>query len=122
MVRKICIALCLSLFASLIHAAGMPMETVGRGGSPMQETSQYLDQGQGHLHSEASHHHQKSPMQTSKHLCHGDNYQCCLGIVVSLLPRFNLSTTLTEHFVPVNSPWVISPVVNFIYKPPKYIV
>jgi hypothetical protein len=57
-----------------------------------------------------------------KQLCHGDNYQCCLGLVVSPSLNAGLFTLLTEQLVSIHSSWVTDPVIQFIYKPPKLII
>ena len=123
--KKICVALCFSLFASLIHAAVMPMDTVGHATSLSAVTQ---DQSiESHCHEVSSDHHeshfqQSKQTESTKQLCHGDNYQCCLGLVVAPPIDMYLSTSLSNHLVPMNVAWVISPMAYLIDKPPKYIL
>ena len=77
--RKICIALCLSLFASLIHAAVMSI------GQPVSQSSASRDYHQVTAVDNSAHHCDDVASNASdsnnKQPCHGDNYQCCLGLV-----------------------------------------
>ena len=124
--KNICVALCLSLFASLIHAAVMPMDVAGHVlHSSIDFQHVNLEQDR-HCHDMSSDHHQMHTQERkqvqSTQLCHGDNYQCCLGLVISPLPNLDLSTALSDHLASVNSLWVINPIAYFIYKPPKYVL
>ena len=110
--RKICLALCLSLFASLIHAAAMPID---------------INAAQSHRQTIAvdiSTHHCDEVVnnvrdENSKQPCHGDSYQCCLGLVfmppVVAIAPMDFTETLASNY----SSLALQPMINFIYKPPK---
>jgi hypothetical protein len=110
--RQICIALCLSLFASLIHAAVMPVEL---------STSQSHHQVA--VTDNSSHHCDEvvsnSQDTNTNQQCHGDSYQCCLGLVVIPILSIELSVASTQALPSAGSSLVLQPMVNFIYKPPK---
>ena len=101
----------------------MPMDTVGH-------VTLLVTQGESiesHCHEVSSSHHeshfqQSKQTESTKQLCHGDNYQCCLGLVVAPPIDMYLSTSLSNHLVPMNAAWVISPIAYLIDKPPKYIL
>ncbi len=108
--RKICIVLFLSLFASLIHAAVMPIELKSYQ-SPHVITT--IDSSAHHCDEVAS-----NPQDTNQ-LCHGDSYQCCLGFVIVPTLGVALSLAPTDNLTPQQSSWALQPVINFIYKPPN---
>jgi len=85
--KKFCIALCFSLFASLIHAAVMPIDL-----SPYQPQHQVAvsDNSAHHCEEVVSNSHDNN----TNHPCHGDGYQCCLGLVV--IPILALSYRLFQ--------------------------
>lgn len=108
--RKFCIVLCLSLFASLIHAAVMPFDLQSQQ-SHEQITS--IDN---------SAHHCEEVVNNSKDTiqpCHGDSYQCCLGFVIVASLGVELIVAPTNNLTPQQSSLALKPVINFIYKPPK---
>jgi hypothetical protein len=115
--RKICIALCLSLFASLIHAAVMPIEQTASQSSVTQSHHQVVvvDSSAHHCDEVAS----NTSDSNSKQPCHGDGYQCCLGLVfisphAALAPiDFNGSPFANYSSLALQS------MINYIYKPPK---
>jgi len=115
--RKICIALCLSLFASLIHAAVMPIEQPVSQSSVSQTHHQVaaVDNSAHHCDDVAS----NASDSNSKQPCHGDSYQCCLGLVVispfAVLAPADFSASLVANY----SSLALQPVINYIYKPPK---
>ena len=110
--RKICLALCLSLFASLIHAAVMPIE---------------LSPGNAHHQVavvEASSHHcdeMASATQdtATNQSCHGDNYQCCLGLVLTPSLGPVQGSDFSEIQISEYPSLALQPMISFIYKPPK---
>ena len=115
--RKICIALCLSLFASLIHAAVMPIE------QPVSQSSASQTHHQVAAVDNSAHHCDEVATNTSdsngKQSCHGDSYQCCLGLVFispfAVLAPADFSASLVANY----SSLALQPMINYIYKPPK---
>lgn len=110
--RKICIALCFSLFASLIHAAVMPLDLSAH--QPQHQLT-VADNSAHHCDDLVSNSHDTNTNQP----CHGDSYQCCLGLVVIPILSIELSLISTQAPPSVRSPLVLQPMINFIYKPPK---
>ncbi len=108
--RKICIALFLSLFASLIHAAVMPIDLKSYQSNQVITT---IDSSEHHCDELDS-----NPQNTNQ-LCHSDSYQCCLGFVMAPTLRVALSVAPTDNLIPQQSSMALQPVINFIYKPPK---
>ena len=110
--KRICIALCFSLFASLIHAAVMPIDL-----------SAHQSQYQVAVTDNAAHHCDEvvgnSHDTNTNQPCHGDSYQCCLGLVVIPLLSIELSVASTQALPSTGSSLVLQPMINFIYKPPK---
>ena len=115
--RKICIALCLSLFASMIHAAVMPIELPGPLSSASQAHHQVtvVDNSAHHCDDVAS----NASDSNSKQPCHGDSYQCCLGLV--FISPFAVLAPADFSAIPVSSysSLALQPMINYIYKPPK---
>ncbi|WP_281744698.1 hypothetical protein [Polynucleobacter yangtzensis] len=115
--RKICIALCLSLFASLIHAAVMPIEQPVSQSSVTQAHHQVavVDNSAHHCDDVAS----NASDSNSKQPCHGDSYQCCLGLVI--IPPFAVlaPADFSTRPVTIYSSLALQPMINYIYKPPK---
>ena len=115
--RKICIALCLSLFVSLIHAAVMPIEQPTSQSSVTQAHHQMtvVDASAHHCDDVAS----NTSDSNSKQPCHGDSYQCCLGLLV-ISPFAALAPADFSASPVVNySSLALQPMINYIYKPPK---
>jgi hypothetical protein len=110
--KKFCIALCFSLFASLIHAAVMPIDL-----SPYQPQHQVAvsDNSAHHCDEVVSNSHDNNTNQP----CHGDSYQCCLGLVVIPMLTIELSAASTQALPSTGLSLVLQPIINFIYKPPK---
>ena len=109
--RKICLALCLSLFASLIHAASMPIEL----SIPQSHHQAVAIEASAHHCDEAA----SNVQGNSKQPCHGDSYQCCLGLVLTPPLTTLLPVDFTETPVSACTPLALQPMINFIYKPPK---
>ena len=110
--KRLCIALCFSLFASLIHAAVMPVE-LSANQSHHQITA--IDNSAHHCDEVLSNSHDTNTKQP----CHGDSYQCCLGLVVISMLSIELSTASAPAPPSSGSSLVLQPMINFIYKPPK---
>ncbi len=108
--RKICLALCLTLFTSLIHAAVMPIDWPAH---PSHE-SVVMDISAHHCEDLSSAAEQKSFSNKS---CH--SYQCCLGLLLEQLPNIHLPALFVETLVPVYPSFLISLIETRIYKPPK---
>ncbi|WP_173961180.1 hypothetical protein [Polynucleobacter arcticus] len=110
--KRICVALCLSLFASLIHAAVMPIDL-----SAQQPQHQVI------VTDNSSHHCDdavnNSQDSNTNQPCHGDSYQCCLGLVV--IPKLSIELSVISAQAPpsIGASLVLLPMINFIYKPPK---
>ena len=110
--RRICIALCLSLFASLIHAATMPIELLA---NQSHHQTTVIDNSAHHCDEVASNSHDTNTNQQ----CRGDSYQCCLGLVVIPIFSIELSAVSTQALASFDSSLVLQPMINPIYKPPK---
>ncbi|MBU3625641.1 hypothetical protein ICN48_05250 [Polynucleobacter sp. JS-Safj-400b-B2] len=110
--RRICIALCFSLFASLIHAAVMPIDLSVE---QAQHQVTVADNSAHHCDEVVSNSHDTNTNQP----CHGDSYQCCLGLVVIPILSIELSIASTQAPPSTGSLLVLQPMINFIYKPPK---
>jgi hypothetical protein len=112
MMRRICIALCLSLFASLIHAAVMPINLSAH--QPQHQITA-IDSSAHHCDEVGG----NSQDTNTNQQCHGDSYQCCLGLVVIPMLNIELSVASTHALASTDSSLVLQPMINFIYKPPK---
>jgi hypothetical protein len=108
--RRICIALCFSLFASLIHAAVMPIEL------PINQSHHQVT-----VTDNSAHHCDEmvSNSADTNQPCHSDSYQCCLGLVVMPTLSIELSAVSTQAPPPCSSLLALKSATNFIYKPPK---
>lgn len=111
--RKICLALCLTLLTSFIHAAVMPID-----GALSQSHEAVLAETSSHHCDDLSH---DSHDSLSAKSCHGNSYQCCLGLPLVHAPDSKLSTLFVETLVAINSSLLIELIGNPIYKPPKII-
>ena len=110
--RKICLALCLSLFTSLIHAVVMPIDI-----SVAQSHHQTIVVDASAYHCDEA--VNNSQDANSKQPCHGDSYQCCLGLVFTPPLAALLPLDFTENPVSEYPSLALQPMINFIYKPPK---
>jgi len=110
--RRICISLCFSLFASLIHAAVMPVDLTAH--QPQHQVA-VTDNSAHHCDEAVSNSHDTNTNQ----LCHGDSYQCCLGLVIIPILSIELSVASSQAPPSSGSSLVLQPMINFIYKPPK---
>jgi hypothetical protein len=115
--RKICIALCFSLFASLIHAAVMPIE------QPVSQSSVSQAHHQVAAVDNSAHHCDEVASNTSdsnsKPLCNGDSYQCCLGLVFIAPMAIMIPVDFTASPALNYSSLALQSMINYIYKPPK---
>ncbi len=110
--RKICLALCISLFASIIHAGVMPFEFMTQ---ESQHQSTTIDTSVHSCEEVTSNTQDKNNNQ----LCHSDSYQCCLGLVVIPVLSDDLLPTSAQSLPTLYSTLALQPMINFIYKPPK---
>jgi len=110
--RRICVALIFSLFASLIHAAVMPVDLSAH--QPQYQPT-VTDNSAHHCDEVVSNSHDTNTNQP----CHGDSYQCCLGLVVISILSTELSAASAQAPPSSGSSLVLQPMINFIYKPPK---
>lgn len=108
--RKICLALCLTLLTSLIHAAVMPIDWPAH----LSHATVATDISAHHCEDLASVDEHKSLTNKS---CH--SYQCCLGLLLEQLPNIHLHALFVETLVPVYPSFLISLIETRIYKPPK---
>lgn len=110
--RKICNVLCFSVFASLIHAAVMPIDLSAH--QPQNQVT-VTDNSAHHCDQMASNPHDKNTNQP----CNGDSYKCCLGLVVIPILSIEFSVASTQAPPSTGSSLALQPMINFIYKPPK---
>lgn len=108
--RKLCIALCFSLFAGLIHAGSMPASNDLAGHAHAQHLVQHDCHSNGETNIDKS---QSSNYQT--------HHQCCLGVVANLSSNQYMHPELSSHFVVWVSQLVIEAIPNHIFKPPRLI-
>ena len=110
--RKICLALCITLFASMIHAASMPIAFSNAHSDhqtmSIDTASQHCDEVADNLRD-----------ANSKPSCHGDSYQCCLGVVLVPLLAAPVAQDFMETPLSEYPTLALQPIINFIYKPPK---
>ena len=109
--RKICIALCLSLFASLIHAGSMPVSIDGQGQSHSRHVVQH------DCHTQADTKIDKS-QQSANHQAH---HQCCLGVVANLPSNQYKQPDFSNHFVSQVPQLIVEALPSHIFKPPRFI-
>jgi hypothetical protein len=60
-----------------------------------------------------------TPDSNSKQPCHGNDYQCCLGLAFISPLAVLVSVDLDVNPVPNYSSLALQPMINYIYKPPK---
>lgn len=105
--RKICIALCLSLFASLIHAGSIPASNGGVGQSHFQHD----------CHTNVDTKLDKSHQSTN----HQAHHQCCLGVVAHLSSNQYTQPDFSGHFVSRVPQLIVEAIPSHIFKPPRFI-
>lgn len=108
--RKICIALCLSLFASLIHAGSMPVSA----DSISQAHSGHMVQHDCHTKSDVNGEKSQSTNYQAQH-------QCCLGVVANLSTSQYIQPNLSNQFIFQVPQLIIEAVPSHIFKPPRFI-
>jgi hypothetical protein len=104
--RKICIALCLSLFASIIHAGSMSA------------TNNFADEVhvQHDCHTQAEAKAEKT--QSTNHQVH---HQCCLGVIANLSSSQYIQSDFSNHFISQVPQLIVEAVPSHIFKPPRQI-
>ena len=110
--RVICFALCLSLFASLMHAVVMPIDAPTQ---PHQQISA-LDNSIHHCNDNSS---QEIPLKSS---CHDNNHQCCVNLMVTTLGSLGLANGYTNSLVSTHTSLTFQSITDLIFKPPKTII
>ena len=108
--RKICIALCISLFASLIHAGSMPASN-----DAMSQTYAV------HLVKHDCHPQNDVKVEKSHSTSHQSHYQCCLGFVANLSSNQFILPDFANHFIPQASHLIVEAILSNIFKPPRLI-
>jgi len=108
--RRICIALCFSLFASLIHAGGMPIST----DAVSQAHSGHAVQHDCHTKGDVN-------VEKSKSTNHQAQHQCCLGVVANLSTTQYIQSDFSNHFVSQVPQLIVEAVPSHIFKPPRLI-
>ena len=108
--RRICLALCFSLFASLIHAGSMPM--------PSDSMSQAHA---GHVVQHDCHAQADTKIDKSHTTNHQTHHQCCLGVVANLSTNEYKQPDFSSHFVAWVPRLVIEEMPSHIFKPPRQI-
>jgi hypothetical protein len=108
--KRICIALCFSLFASLIHAGSMPVPA----DSISQAHSGHVVQHDCHTKSDVN-------VEKSQSTNHQAQHQCCLGVVANLSTSQYIQPDCSNHFVSQVPELIIEAVPSHIFKPPRLI-
>jgi hypothetical protein len=108
--KRICIALCLSLFASLIHAGGMPLST----DAISQAHTGHVVQHDCHSQSDAK---VEKPQSTN----HQAHHQCCLGVVANLSTTQYIQADFSNHFFSQVPQLIVEAAPSHIFKPPRLI-
>ena len=108
--RRICIALCFGLFASLIHAGGMPVSA--------DPTSQVYS---GHVVQYDCHTKSDVNIEKSQSTNHQVQHQCCLGVMANLSTDEYTQPDFSNHFVSQVPQLIVEAVPSHIFKPPRLI-
>ena len=108
--KRICIALCFSLFASLIHAGGMSLSTNAKS----QAHSGHVVQHDCHTKSDVN-------VERSQSTNHQAQHQCCLGVVANLSTGQYIEPDFSNHFVSQVPQLIVEAVPSHIFKPPRLI-
>jgi hypothetical protein len=111
--RRLCVLICFSLFASLIHAAVMPIAGLDNGS---QHEITAPDSG--------AHHHEDTDAQVktktvNHNQCHGKTFQCCLGFVMTTQVMSSAAINNFNVFDSLSQSLMIEGFSNQIYRPPK---
>ena len=108
--RKLCIALCLSLFASLIHASSMPASNDLAG----QAHAKHVVQHDCHTNGDKN-------IDKSQSTNHQTHHQCCLGVVASLSSNQYTQPDFSSHYASQVSQLSVEAIPTHIFKPPRQI-
>jgi hypothetical protein len=108
--KRICIALCFSLFASLIHAGSMPVSV----DSISQAHSGHVVQHNCHTKSDVN-------VEKSQSTNHQAQHQCCLGVLANLSTNQYIQPDFSNHFVSQVPQLIVEAVPSHIFKPPRLI-
>jgi len=108
--KRICIALCFSLFASLIHAGSMPVSA----DFVSQAHSEHVVKHDCHTKSDAN-------VEQSQSTNHQAQHQCCLGVVANLSISQYIEPNFSNHFVSQVPQLIVEVVPSHIFKPPRLI-
>ena len=108
--RRICVILCLSLFASIIHAASMPMSNQVTGRSHV-----------GHVVQHDCHSQSDAKLEKSQSTNHQAHHQCCLGVVANLSTSQYIQPEFSNHFTSQVPQLIVEAVPSHIFKPPRLI-
>jgi hypothetical protein len=108
--KRICIALCLSLFASVIHAGSMPISA-----EPISQAhSGRVIQHDCHTKSDVN-------VEKSQSTNHQAHHQCCLGVLANLSTSQYIQPDFSNHFVSQVPQLIVEAVPSHIFKPPRLI-
>ncbi len=110
MMKRICVTLCFSLFASLIHAGGMPVSA----NSVSQAHSGHVVQHDCHAKSDVN-------VENSQSTNHQAQHQCCLGVIANLSTDQYIQPDFSNHFVSHVPQLIVEAVPSHIFKPPRLI-
>jgi len=108
--RRICAALCFSLFASLIHAGSMPASANAMSQAHAEHVIQY------DCHTQADTKNNKS--QSTNHQVH---HQCCLGVIVNFSSNQYTQPDFSNHFISLVPQLIVEAIPSHIFKPPRQI-
>ena len=107
---RICLSLCFSLFASLIHAGSMPM------------TSDAISQAHaGHEVKHDCHTQTDTKVEKSQSTNHQTHHQCCLGVVANLSTNQYSQPDFSNHFISHVPQLIVEALPGHIFKPPRQI-
>ena len=108
--RRICTALCFSLFTSLIHAGSMPVSV----DVISQAHAGYVVKHDCHTPDDVG---VEKPQSTN----HQAHHQCCLGVVANLSTSQYVQPECLNHFISQVPQLIIEAVQSHIFKPPRKI-
>ena len=111
--KRICMVLCISLFANWIHAAVMPTDV-----QPARPLSMDADKLIYHCHSSSDHDSETAAKQSPE----TDRYQCCLQVALFPVVSVASSPIFTQTVISEKPSRVLEPVIDFIFKPPKTMI
>ncbi len=108
--RRICVILCLSLFASIIHAASMPVlfDVVGQSHAS-------------HLLEHDCHSKINVDIEKSHSTNHQAHHQCCLGVLANLTSTQYIQPDFSNHYIPSVPQLIVEADPSHIFKPPRQI-